>query len=484
MKKYFALVFCGLLLPQLHAQIKTTINSSAKTVMTKGGADYYRVVAKGFICNRETNDDMLERDGKRDEIYLASTSVLIDANGYSMPQTSVKNRTRTMGDVNGRAKEERRCMAGSAVGSLGGIQTGDNVPDVEPWKNNANASGDLLPFVLWEGDLSDGKSVMITPTIMEYDGPDDFLTNLWHNSFVGQIAKIPMTFAQLPFALLTTGINTSNSIGQYDDSSPGVFAVPTAIQQFPYQFYRFNIESFTPLQRTQFLKDFAVVTNQPADRPIGSFDGSFQPLIMKFDATIIAQISQKDFGYGRGIVPIRFKDVSDLKGDYTVFYSFEKVTDESQKNRVNIVNNDVFDPLVGYQLRNVYADDKVADVLNGGMVNNTHIVLNSDKDIDSQKFRIKKANDYYFTFTNIYNNFNLDLLNKNDGNGSNIVTSTPDGSVTQQWSFVRYCDGSWVIRNVKTKRVIEVYNSNNSILAPLGQWDFSNAKNQRWFIEK
>ena len=84
MKKYFALVFCGLLLSQLHAQIKTTINSSAKTVMTKGGADYYRVVAKGFICNRETNDDMLERDGKRDEIYLASTSVwLFHASNFS-----------------------------------------------------------------------------------------------------------------------------------------------------------------------------------------------------------------------------------------------------------------------------------------------------------------------------------------------------------------------------------------------------------------
>lgn len=482
MKKYIALA--GLLcMITGTAQINTVSKANAKGLAQKGNDNYYRVVAKGFVCNRETNDDMLERDGKRDEIYLASTSVLIDANGYSMPQTSVKNRTRTMGDVNGRAKEERRCMAGSAAGSLGGIQTGDNVPDVEPWKNNAMASGDLLPFVLWEGDLSGGKSVMITPTIMEYDGPDDFLTNLWHNSFVGQLTKIPVAFASLPFALLTQGINTSNTIGQYDDSSPGVFPVPTATQQFPNQFYRLNIDGLTPVQRAEFLKNYEVVTHKPADRPIGSLQGAFQPLIMKFDAATIAQISQKDFGYGRGIVPIRFKDVSDLKGDYTVFYSFEKVTDESLKNRVNIVNNDVFDPVVGYQLRNVYADDKVADVLNGGMENNTHIVLNSDKDINSQKFRIKKANDYYFTFTNIYNNFNLDLLNKNDGNGVNIVTSAPDGSETQQWAFIRYCDGSWVIRNVRTKRVIEVYNSNNSILAPLGQWDFINAKNQRWFIE-
>lgn len=102
MKKYFALVFCGLLLPQLHAQIKTTINSSAKTAMTKSGSDYYRVVVKGFTCNRETADDMLERDGKRDEIYLTSFSYMVNVIGNALPSTAIRTKSKLFGDINGR----------------------------------------------------------------------------------------------------------------------------------------------------------------------------------------------------------------------------------------------------------------------------------------------------------------------------------------------------------------------------------------------
>ena len=102
----------------LSAQIKipTKVN-----MIEKNSGNYYRVTAKGFICNRETVDDMLERDGKHDEIYLTSTAVLINSSGVSMPSTAIKIRSRTFGDVNARETQEKRAMAGSAVGNLGGI---------------------------------------------------------------------------------------------------------------------------------------------------------------------------------------------------------------------------------------------------------------------------------------------------------------------------------------------------------------------------
>jgi hypothetical protein len=465
----------------LQAQLPAKIN---KQEVLQAQTGYYRVVAKGFICNRETSDDVLERDGKHDEIYLASTSVIATRNAFSMPETTVKNRTRTMGDVNGRSKEERRSMAGSAMGNLGGIQTGDNIPDAEPWKNQALASGDLLPFVLWEGKLDDGKTVIITPTLMEYDGPDDFLTNLWENSFIGLLGHAVVGISSIPFDLFTSNVNSENNIGRYNDAAAGVYPIPSVMQQFPNQFFRVNLDRLSKEQQIEFQKQHNIVTNSPADRPIGSLDHFYNPLVMHLDAASIERFTVTDFGFGKGIIPIRFIDAPGLNGDYTVFYAFEKVTDDSLKGRINVMSQDVFDPVVGYSLRNVWAHDKVADVLAGGTTDNTHIVLNNDLKIDSQKFNIKKANEYYFNLNNVYNRLNLDILQKNDINGSNIVTSSADGTETQQWAFIRYCDGSWIIRNVKTKRVIEVYNAVTDVLAPLGQMDYTNGRNQRWFIEK
>jgi hypothetical protein len=465
----------------IQAQLPNKIN---KQEVLQSQTDYYRVVAKGFICNRETSDDVMERDGKRDEIYLSATSTITNRQGFSIPETTVKNRTRTMGDVNGRAKEERRSMAGSAFGNLGGIQTGDNIPDVEPWKNQASPSGDLLPFILWEGILEDHQSVIITPTIMEYDGPDDFLTNLWENSFIGQLGHLVTSVAATPFNLFTSNVNAPNNIGLYNDSAPGIYPIPTVMQQFPDQFYRVKVDLLTKEQKIEFQRQHAIVTNSPADRPIGSTENFYNPLVMKLDAASMERLSHTDFGYGKGIVPIRFIDTSGLNGDYTVFYAMEKVTETAQKGRINVSHPDVFDPIVSYSLRNVWAHDKVADVLAGGTTDNTHIVLNNDLNIDSQKFNIKKANDFYFYLNNVYNRLNLDILNKNDSNGSNIVSSSADNSEIQQWAFIRYCDGSWIIRNVKTKKVIEVYNAATNILAPLGQMEFNNGRNQRWFIEK
>lgn len=59
---------CVVGLPPLSAQIRPDDARNLKNLNKP--ITYFRVVAKGFTCNRETADDILERDGKRDEIYL------------------------------------------------------------------------------------------------------------------------------------------------------------------------------------------------------------------------------------------------------------------------------------------------------------------------------------------------------------------------------------------------------------------------------
>jgi Ricin-type beta-trefoil lectin domain-like len=474
----FLIAICTLGILPLAAQI--VVDKSAM-LNHLTNINYFRVVVKGFTCNRETADDILERDGKRDEIYLTSFSFLVNNQNNTIPNTAIRTRTRVFCDINGRGPENKWAMAGSAAGGLGGIQTGDNIPDIEPWKNNAPPSGELLPFVLWEGNLNAGSDyVVIHPGIMEYDGPADFLTNFWHNSFIGLAARSATNVLSLPYQLVTSIPGYSSGSG-YNDSSPGVWPAPTVMQQFGNVFFRANLDMLSAQDQTKLL----VNAGSPADRPIG-IDAKmiYNPLQIRMDNRIANMLIDRDFGYGRGIVPIRYKDDDQFKGEYTLYLAFEKVTDPSQHNRMNIVWQDVFDPLANYSFRNVNAADKETDILNGGRTNNTHVVLNDLKGLISQRWKIRKIDQYYFNINNNYNNLNLDLLNKNDINGSNIVTSAPDNSETQKWSFIRYCDGSWLVRNLRTKRMMEVYNAATHFAAPLGQWDSNAARNQRWFIEK
>lgn len=447
-------------------------NMAIKAVMNNTNT-YYRVTVKGFICNAETADDILERDGKRDEVYLTSQSHKVDTQSMMIPNTAVQHRSRVMGDINARNPAERRVMAGTADGGLGGIKTGDQVPDIEPFKNKAPATGDLLPFILWEGSLNNGEKAIITPNIYEWDGPDDFFTSFWHNSFAGKLLKPGVSLASIPFVAIGIGQGAA-----YNLDSPGVFPAVGVAQQFPNVFQKINWNSLIQADLQKYLHSHGVNADKPSDRPIGveslsnsilsSSNNIYNPLFINLDANTITRLISLDAGYGKGVVPIYCNDKDGLNGKYVLFIHFEQVLNEADKNLINLQSTDAFDGIGNYSLRNVNASDKEADVLGGGTANNTHIVLNDLKGLNSQRWRIRKVNQYYFNITNNFNNGCLDILNKNDGNGSNIVTSTCDNSETQQWSFIRYCDGSWLVRNFKTKRMMEVYNAAMHFAAPMG----------------
>ncbi len=462
-----------------------------KDAFTKPTATYFRVVVKGFTCTRETADDMLERDGKRDEIYLSSITNMSDRDN-SISSEKIKRRSRVMGDVNDRSKEERRVLAGSAFGKMGGIASGDNIPINEPWKNILKPKADLLPFILWEGNLKidNTNMVWISPAIFEYDGPDDFLTNFWNNSILGNIGQ----GAGLVGSSILTGV-FGGGAGSYDNDAPGIFPAPTLAQNYSNIFSIINTNTATPEQLVNWMP-YGLDFFSPKDRPIGiqrvnknnKQVNLYNPLIIDLRYTDAINLSNTDFGYGKGIIPIRYKDIDELKGDYTLYVAVEEVKDVSEKNLINIISNESFDNLQTYTLRNANAQDKYADILNGSDANGTFVVLNNANYANSQKFKIRKANDDYFYFTNVMTNKNLDVLFK-EFNGANIsinqrIESGNDFTNWQQWKIIRYCDGSYFFLNKKTNKVIEVYNAATAVLSPLGQMSNNLDANQRWFIEK
>jgi hypothetical protein len=133
------------------------------------------VTVTGFAVVHETFDDVLERHGARDEVYL--DAIVLDPNGPRFYPA-----TRIFGDVNRNADHVR---AGSVtgvplLGANGGLTTGDVVegegeplrpPNERPLQTDTRPGEfDRLPVILWEGTLRErGPAVVIVPALFESD---------------------------------------------------------------------------------------------------------------------------------------------------------------------------------------------------------------------------------------------------------------------------------------------------------------------------
>ena len=138
----------------------------------------FQVILTGFSVERQTDDNVLESDGKGDEVFIMA-EVAQYGDGRSGPKAPhdplfgsnpllTLRRTLTsivMGDANN--QEVPRIRAGTA-GNNGGLRSGDQFPTKEPWKQVGTLSKNRLPMQVWEGELSQGP-VIIVPTIWEWD---------------------------------------------------------------------------------------------------------------------------------------------------------------------------------------------------------------------------------------------------------------------------------------------------------------------------
>ncbi len=150
----------------------------------------FRVTLTGFTVNGQTDDNVLETDGKGDEVFilaevaqydrytqdprtLAGAAVRLGYNDNLHGGGNVTLRRSLvsvlMGDVNNQ-NNPPRIQAGSAS-SLGGLRTGDRFPTNEPWILSSEPTADRPPMLLWEGELRRGRDlVTIVPTVWEWDG--------------------------------------------------------------------------------------------------------------------------------------------------------------------------------------------------------------------------------------------------------------------------------------------------------------------------
>jgi hypothetical protein len=268
-----------------------TSDPSAITIAGQSRARF-RVTLVGFSVNRESWDDILERDGKRDEVFIVHEARVLDA-GASVVAATEPVRSRVMGDVNRHDWRTTRIAAGTASAE-GGIKTGNEV---------------ITDLVLWEGELASGaNSVVIVPTIWEWDGDPDFL-----NRALG--------FLGAPIVLLGEGAGIALS-------PPSPDALPaTARALLGHVFARLTARGEIGAN----VRVSKNVFGDPKDRPIGMKDAGvfyvFEPQALRLDFNSASLLSRTNFGAGNGILGMTYRDAEELKGDYTLHIHVERKED-------------------------------------------------------------------------------------------------------------------------------------------------------------
>jgi len=247
----------------------------------------YRVKINGFRVIQETYDDILERDGKRDEVQISVITTMLDKDGKLAGVSSEKT-TPIMGDT---YRLANRVQAGSAS-DRGGLMTGDSFPNEPmPWlpATPTSPDRDYPPYVIWEGELpEDGsRSVLITPTILEYDFGTDFWTQA-----LGVFKQIDDEFGQKAKAAFGT---------LFPVAAPVFDAVSVGIQ--------------TAAALPRFLGD-------PGTRPIGMTEAPddqskyvYHPKMLGLNAATAAEIVATNYLPGKaGVFSTAYQDAQGLGG--------------------------------------------------------------------------------------------------------------------------------------------------------------------------
>jgi hypothetical protein len=203
----------------------------------------------GVQVGRQTVDDLLDRDGKADEIYAASINIRVDRN------TGVRNAAPTIvkskeyGDI-GTGQWPLRIRAGTALPS-GGIIGGNAVPiGFVPSSPSGDPGVETFPFTLWDGSLTDGgEAVVLIPSLWERDIDDVAYKNYtanWLNNRAPLLESDYMKNQYSSTALMAT-------VGPSDAGTLAQAAAGTTFTQPIYGVYAWPALSLTA----------------PVDRPIG-----------------------------------------------------------------------------------------------------------------------------------------------------------------------------------------------------------------------
>lgn len=140
------------------------------------GMGRFRISLEGFQAIRVTAEDPFRHDGRGDEVFISTMVSEYGRNGSL--RSSRMTRTPTFGD---RHNFPERVQAGSAS-PQGGIMPNDRYPAAAQLVSQLQpVTTNNLPFLLWEGELTEiDNAVILSPAIWESDGGDELFSSFSH----------------------------------------------------------------------------------------------------------------------------------------------------------------------------------------------------------------------------------------------------------------------------------------------------------------
>lgn len=194
----------------------------------KYGAGRYRISLEGFKATSVTAEDPFRADGRGDEVFITTQVSEYGRNG-SLVATRML-RTPTFGD---RHNFPARVQAGSASPS-GGVMPNDRYPaEAQLISQLQPATNNNLPYLLWEGELTEiDNAVILSPAIWESDEGDELVPSFtnFQTAMATDVAYraafspyIPNTYGR---PMLDTWNPQQNCIYGAFKTSEGIFKPP------------------------------------------------------------------------------------------------------------------------------------------------------------------------------------------------------------------------------------------------------------------
>ena len=254
----------------------------------------FRITINGFECRRPTFDDVTQRDGVDDEVFVKADLSLYNLFG---PQNQASVKSAVIGDTNGFAERVRGGSGHSIFGGNGGFIERDTFPaGGTPWQRITEPSRNRPPLFVWEGELGSGQNALLfIPSIWEWDR-DVSLENHYRASLAAVRNDRGIQSA------LRTAISTRRDID---------FSALNRLR-----------DMFGPVRVSKtFLGD-------PKNRPVGMIDRGgdsyvFRPPVLVLTYEKASLIAQSNNGLGRGVIQVEFRDDDELQGSYSLYIQVE-----------------------------------------------------------------------------------------------------------------------------------------------------------------
>lgn len=289
----------------------------------------------GFICNKSTNDGFWGSDGAGDEVNVNFRSWGYLFNNLMPAQYS--NSDIVYGEYF--LPYDNRVKAGT-VTINGGLKSGDTY--IRETVHYDHIPNTISKYAIASGWCDENSMIAILPVIWEVDKV------VFPISDIEEFEKrITNAFSDQAFQQKI--VSLKDRCDAYSDSNP----------------YSYNFSGTATGLDNYLTGVFVHYKRLRMSLPIGlSANGQFQSNLLVFTPKMLMLLSQKDFGYGKGIIPVTYRDGDSWAASYTILLKIvadiklkepsQPVNPVKQPRLIEITNPPVIIPMPVYSINNEF----------------------------------------------------------------------------------------------------------------------------------